>query len=385
MLKNKTTRSLAIVVTIGCLTAAVGSYFYLSNQIKTELFVHLERDARITLAAINPDRVELISQTYSDSDENFSRLRTQMLALQKQFAADGVDSIYVMKKNGNRIEFLVDSTSLNDPEYGPPGDPYPDPPGELYPVFTDGRPSFVGPYTDVYGEFYSYFIPIKKASDSNIVGVLGVDVTTEYHRNFLKNSLMLWLAIILLIYVLCLIILTFTARLIHSQKKLDNEEGLAEELVNVLPDIFYLLNNDNKFSLWNKAFSGKLGIDKERISQIAFPDLFDAANKIKITDSLKNALKNDHNIVEAEIKNKDGQPVLYEFYHAVLKNESGEIVGIAGSGHDITLRHEREMRLAKQRMDMENINHLMVGRETMMLELKKEISSLRAEREGSQK
>ncbi len=373
MLKNKLIWRLGIIITASVIISVIAAYYFLDVNQKKEMFERLERDAKITLAVINVDRIESVAATYSDTSEDFNRLRAQLLGLDEQFRIDGVDTVYTMKRNGNRIEFLVDSTSLDDPEYVGPGDTYINPPDEILSVFQSGKSVFVGPYTDEYGRFYSYFTPIRRLSDDQIISVLGIDIETSYYQNALNKKFFFYFFIILIIYILAVLLLLFIDRLKYSRQKIREEKRMDEKLANLLPDIFYLLDKERKMLFWNKSFLDKIGIDGEKASKLVFTDLFGDLDKKKVEVSLRNAEKNKYDIVAVELKNK-----LFELYHTPLKREDGEIIGIAGSGHDISLRYERETSLAKQQDDLKKLNNLMVGRELKMLELKKEISNLRA-------
>jgi PAS domain S-box-containing protein len=352
-------------------------YNFVQNREKSDMFNHLERDLNIALAAINPERVVSVSDSLSNSSGDFMRLREQMIKLGEQFKVDGVDSIYTMKKNGSEILFLADSLPTNHPDYGPPGEVYFNPPVELTSVFSDGKSIFVGPYTDEYGEYYSYFRPIKTFTDNKIVGVLGIDIKTNSYNNNVYNALVYYFGVMFVLYILIIFLLLYIKRFTNSREALNNEKKMTEGLINILPDIFYLFRKDGTLLLWNRSFVDKLGFSDIEISGIKIFDLFTGKNRKIFVDSTDKSFNKISNIVEVAINTKSGQSILFEFYNTLLKKADGDIIGVAGSGHDITARHEREEYLAKQKDELENMNRLMIGREEKMLELKKEISMLK--------
>lgn len=365
------------VISVACILLDVVGYYVLSNNIEQRMFDTLKRDLDITLAAVNPDRVESVAQTHSDTSEDFYRLQTQFFALEDQFVTDGIDSVYSMEKRGEEILFLVDSTPVGDPEYGPPGDKYLNPPQELYSVFLNGQPASVGPYSDEYGEFYSYFRPIRRFSDNVIVGAMGIDIRTDYYHQQFWQEFISYFGVVLAFYILSIALLIYVRKAARSRKELLEEKKMAEDLVNVLPDMFYLLDSSGKFLLWNKTFTKTLGLKNEEIPNITFFSLFSDEDRRKMEESIDKVRDKGHDIIEATIKDKDGQPILFEFYHTILTGLENQIIGTAGNGHDISLRYKREIELAKQKEELENLNRVMLGREAKMTELKTEIAELR--------
>ena len=377
MTKRKSLWLWIAVMSVACILLDVAGYYFLSKQVEKKMFTGLQRDLDITLAAVNPDRVESVAKTHSDTSEDFHRLQTQLFALEDQFVTDGIDSIYSMEKRGEEILFLVDSTPVGNPEYGPPGDKYNNPPQELYSVFLNGQPASVGPYSDEYGEFYSYFKPIRRFSDNAIVGAMGIDIRTDYYHAQFRQEFMYYLGIVLAFYVLSVALLIYVRKAARSRRELLQEKKMAEDLVNVLPDMFYLLDSDGKFLLWNKTFTKTLGLKNEEIPNMTFFSLFSDEDRRKMEESIRKVQDKGHDIIEATIKDKDGHPILFEFYHTILTGIENQIIGTAGNGHDISLRYQREIELAKQKEELENLNRVMLGREAKMAELKQEVTELR--------
>ena len=367
-----------IILAAACFLADGLIYYYVSKQGKAILNATLKHYSDISLAAINPDRVESVSNSLTDKGADFDRLRTQLLKLEELFSMDGIDSIYTMKLSGNDILFLVDSTPLNSPDYGPPGEKYIEPPKEIYSVMSSGQPEYVGPYIDEYGEFYSYFTPIRRFSDGVIVGSIGLDIRSSFYSQILRNKLPYYFSIVLFIYIFSIIILFFIERILRSRNELNLQRRISGNLMNVLPDIFYLIGKDGKLVLVNKAFIDRVNIKPDiEISQIDFYSLFVGQNKVKITKSVESAYGSGGNFIEAELVLRDGQTVVFEFYHAIFKDENGEIIGVAGRGHDISIRHQQVIDLAIQKDKLEKVNNIMIGRELKMVELKEENSKLK--------
>ena len=75
--------------------------------------------------------------------------------------------------------------------------------------------------------------------------------------------------------------------------------------------------------------------------------------------------------------NTDGEERLISWHNAYIMDESKNIVGLVSSGEDITTQEKTEKELLQKTQTLERMNHLMVGRELKMIELKKELAKLK--------
>ncbi len=80
---------------------------------------------------------------------------------------------------------------------------------------------------------------------------------------------------------------------------------------------------------------------------------------------------------ESELKTRSGERRLICWNHSLLRSRSGEAVGTASIGEDITDRKAAEAVLAQRASELERFHHLSVGRELRMIELKKQVNELR--------
>ena len=75
-------------------------------------------------------------------------------------------------------------------------------------------------------------------------------------------------------------------------------------------------------------------------------------------------------------KRKDGSEFTIEIQSAVLKDRSGNPIGMVASFSDITNHKKAEEALKETMRDIERFNRLAVGRELQMIELKREVNDL---------
>lgn len=85
-----------------------------------------------------------------------------------------IQFIYLMRKSGESVVFLVDSVEEGGEDYSPPGQIYKEASPRLKDIFTTGEP-----FTEIEGDRWGYwlsgFAPIKDSDGKNIA-VLGLDV-----------------------------------------------------------------------------------------------------------------------------------------------------------------------------------------------------------------
>ncbi|MEO7050808.1 MAG: PAS domain-containing protein [Rhodanobacter sp.] len=79
---------------------------------------------------------------------------------------------------------------------------------------------------------------------------------------------------------------------------------------------------------------------------------------------------------ESQLITRSGEHRLIGWSHSVLRSGSGEVIGTASIGEDITDRKAAETVLAQRSSELERFHHLSVGRELQMVELKKQVNEL---------
>ncbi|MEO8778667.1 MAG: PAS domain-containing protein [Rhodanobacter sp.] len=81
--------------------------------------------------------------------------------------------------------------------------------------------------------------------------------------------------------------------------------------------------------------------------------------------------------VESDLLTRSGEHRLIRWNNSVLRSGSGEVIGTAGIGEDITDRKAAETVLAQRANQLERFHRLSVGRELRMVELKQQVNELR--------
>lgn len=149
------------------------------------------------------------------------------------------------------------------------------------------------------------------------------------------------------------------AKIIEQRK---TEEALLravkeqEAIMAVMMDIFYWFDPKGNLVKWNKKMEEVTGLSPEELSGrnvLAFvPD----ADKAAVEQVFKEAIEKGTGWVEAQMIAKDGSLLPYHFSTAVLKDESGQIVGLTGVGRDISERKRFEGQLLGWTKEIEAAN-----------------------------
>jgi GAF domain-containing protein len=156
------------------------------------------------IAALQQDG-DLLTSIASGSDEYYQKLNAINLKIKD--ADPDLVFVYTMRKNDEGIYFVVDANRPGDEDISAFGEYYQEPGPALADNFDSMTETIIEPefYTDEYGTFLSAYTPIFSSTNEN-VGVLGLDINAskviEKERAFLRNGLIILIAIIPVIYLL---------------------------------------------------------------------------------------------------------------------------------------------------------------------------------------
>lgn len=177
---------------------------------------------------------------------------------------------------------------------------------------------------------------------------------------------------------------------INTTKRKRAEEALRKafaynrSLIEASLDPMVTIGPDGKITDVNMATESVTGRSREELIGTDFSDYFtepDAA-RAGYEKAFREGLVRDYAL---EIRHRDGRmtPVLYNAQ--VYRDNEGNVIGVFAAARDVTAQKKVEEELTIQRKkelerltELEKFQRLTVGRELKMVELKKEISELKA-------
>lgn len=131
---------------------------------------------------------------------------------------------------------------------------------------------------------------------------------------------------------------------ITERKKAEEEivkaRDMADKLIDALPGVFYLYDENGKFIRWNRQLEKVTGYSGKEIAEMHPLDLFPEQEKEYIGKRIEGVFINGSNDAEANFLTKSGEKVPY-YFKAVMMHYDGKPC-LLGSGTDITERKKAE-------------------------------------------
>ena len=129
-----------------------------------------------------------------------------------------------------------------------------------------------------------------------------------------------------------------------SEENLRKENTLSEAIINSLPGIFYLFNNNGGFVRWNHNLEKITGYSAKDIATASPTDFFPAFYKEVISRKIEEAFSMGTATIEAELLTKNGLKIPY-YLSAIRFDAEGEQC-IAGTGIDVSAKKRAEEAIA---------------------------------------
>lgn len=129
----------------------------------------------------------------------------------------------------------------------------------------------------------------------------------------------------------------------NAQYQLVLEKELSDSIINSLPGVFYLYNQEGKFYRWNRNFEQVTGYSADEISKLHPLDLFVEDQKELLRNKIANVFKNGEDNIEANFRLKDGSTIPY-YLNGMVINYEGENC-LMGVGIDISEKVQSQQEL----------------------------------------
>ncbi|MBP7529350.1 MAG: PAS domain S-box protein, partial [Syntrophorhabdaceae bacterium] len=159
------------------------------------------------------------------------------------------------------------------------------------------------------------------------------------------------------------------------------EKKISDSIIDSLPGIFYLFDDQLNYIRWNSNLEKISGYSGEELSRLKPIDFFTSEDRIRIGDRIRECFEKGETTTEAELLIKDGSTIPYFFTgkRVVLDNK----VHLLGVGIDISERKKAEQTISereekyRQLFELESDAIFLIDNETgQILEANKSASSL---------
>jgi PAS domain S-box-containing protein len=135
--------------------------------------------------------------------------------------------------------------------------------------------------------------------------------------------------------------------LILNRRDVTEREAYVDSLLDAQPDIFYVLDENGTFEKWNARMSERLGYDDETIRELHATEIVDPADRETIVRAMANVYEaGETEQRETALVTADGEKIPYQLNGAPLTDSDGDVIGLVGTGRDVSDRVRREERLS---------------------------------------
>ena len=141
-------------------------------------------------------------------------------------------------------------------------------------------------------------------------------------------------------------------RLRSAETKISKKLRELESIVAMNPDIIFTVDRNVNLIMWNRTMEVVTGLATKALKNKPALELIIEEDRPSVLHSVQKCLEEGEGEVEARLFNAQGGFTLFQIKGVLLKDEEGSVVGITGSGRDITERKqaEEEIRDAHQRL-----------------------------------
>ncbi|MBB6647928.1 PAS domain S-box protein [Halobellus ruber] len=133
----------------------------------------------------------------------------------------------------------------------------------------------------------------------------------------------------------------------QRQRQLRDQEAYVESLLDGQPDVFYVLDTNGFFQKWNARLSEVLGYDDKDLTSMHAVETIVPEDRERIMTAMT-AVYQEQSTQQREsaFLTADGERIPYQLNGAPLTDSDGKVIGLVGTGRDISERVRREERLS---------------------------------------
>lgn len=144
----------------------------------------------------------------------------------------------------------------------------------------------------------------------------------------------------------------------HKENKeaIEEEKDLSDSLINSLPGVFYLYDQNGRFLRWNKNLEVVSGYSSAEIKAIHPLQFFSPEDQPLLTEKIQNVFENGSDNVEAPLLTKSGEKIPYYFTGSTINYNSETC--LQGVGIDISDRVHAHQLLQTANEQLNTAQHI---------------------------
>ena len=131
---------------------------------------------------------------------------------------------------------------------------------------------------------------------------------------------------------------------LSDSDQIKQESLFRKELIEALPGVFYMIDAQGRFLMWNRNLEQVLQLGTEEMASSHPLDFFGGEDKVNIENTIRQVFVEGEDSVEAELISKDGTKTPYHFTGRRVAHDGAPV--LIGLGLDIT-RQRENLREAK--------------------------------------
>jgi PAS domain S-box-containing protein len=139
----------------------------------------------------------------------------------------------------------------------------------------------------------------------------------------------------------------------RDQETIMHAYGENRAITEAIHDSLYMTDPQGRLMWWNKRFEQVTGLSRADLSGMASPDIFVAEDRVLAANGIRDVLDTGYAEIEARLITPAG-PVYYQFNGVRIRDEDGNVAGIAGVGRDISERRQTEERFRLLNLELED-------------------------------
>lgn len=256
---------------------------------------------RITLAAKSIDQKKLKYLTATESDigkADYEELKKFLMTIKIKSRF-----LYLMTLREGHVYFMVDSEQVNSPDYSPAGQIY----TEISPAFLHElqmkKPFVIGPETDRWGTWITAVIPLEVTLNGKFSIYFCGDVDAAGWLQEIHHERFFGISIVLLFSVLVIYFYFMTMKILHINRKLEEEVGLFVGGPSFVMK-WTLLRDDFKILYISPNMTLHLGYNTDIFltHKISFIEIIHPAERAKFLQALETISKHIDTQIDLEFR-----------------------------------------------------------------------------------